>query len=103
MGWAYDIPPEVTLAPRSPAFKKFLNNWLYDTHAVTHYELDLTFLEELTSEERELARHLIRRNLQLKHTHIIEGTSALKDTDAVPILRAMFNEEATLRNIKTSI
>jgi hypothetical protein len=54
----------------------------------------LTFLDDLTTEERELAREIVRRNLKLKYTHIIQGVSALHDISAVPKLRAMFNEES---------
>jgi hypothetical protein len=91
---SYDIPEEVARGPHSPAFGKFLSSWFGDTYTLTHGELDLTFLEGLTTEERELAREMVRRNLKLKYTHIIEGVSALHDTAAVPILRNMFNEES---------
>ena len=91
---SYDIPEEVARGPHSPAFAKFLSNWFGDTHALTHGELDLTFLEDLTAEELELAQEMVRRNLKLKYTHIIEGAAALHDIAAVPILRAMFNEES---------
>ena len=36
----------------------------------------------------------MRRNLKLRYTHIIEGTSALRDIGAVPILQAMLDEES---------
>jgi hypothetical protein len=89
----YDIPEDVSRGPHSPAFGKFLRKWFYDTYAVTHGELDLSFLEDLTSEERDLASQLIRRNLKSRHTHIIEGASALRDIAAVPILKTMFEQE----------
>jgi hypothetical protein len=41
----------------------------------------------------EVARGPLRRNLKLKHTHTIQGASALHDVAAVPMLRAMFDEE----------
>jgi hypothetical protein len=91
---SYDVPEEVAQGPHSPALAKFLSNWFGDTYAITHGELDLSFLDDLTTEERELAREMVRRNLKLKYTHIIEGVSALHDISAVPILRAMFNEES---------
>jgi hypothetical protein len=84
----------VSRGPHSPAFAKFLSSWFGDTYAITHGEQDLTFLEDLTTEERELAREMIRRNLKLKQNHIIEGASALHDIAAVPTLRTMFNEES---------
>jgi hypothetical protein len=90
---SYDVPEEVARGPHSAAFSEFLRNWFGDTHALTHGELDLTFLEDLTPEELTLARELVRRNLKLKQNHIIEGVSALHDVDAAPILRTMLKEE----------
>ncbi len=89
----YDVPEDVAAGPHSPAFAKFLWNWFGDTAAVTHGELDLRFLRDLTSEELLLARQLIRRNLWLNQTHIIQGASALRDVDAVPILRELLSKE----------
>jgi hypothetical protein len=81
---SYDIPADVAAGPHSPAFAKFLRNWFGEPAAITHGELDITFLTELTAEEAELARAMIRRNPGLKYNHIIEGTAALRDTGAVP-------------------
>jgi hypothetical protein len=90
---SYDIPEDVAAGSHSPSFGNFLWSWFGDTYAVTHGELDLTFLDDLTPEELSLARELIRRNLRLKRNHIIEGASALHDVDAAPILLKMFHEE----------
>lgn len=89
----FDVPEEVARGRHSPPFAQFLHNWFGDTDALTHGDLDLTFLNDLTPEELELARDLIRRNLKLRQTHIVEGTSALHDVGAVPILRAVLDEE----------
>ena len=89
----FDIPEEISRGPHSPTFAKFLRNWFGDTSALTHGELDLTFLDELTPEELDLARQMVRRNLKLRYTHIIEGASALHDVDAAPMLRAMLEDE----------
>jgi hypothetical protein len=40
-----------------------------------------------------LGQQLIRRNLKCKHSHIISGTWALGDLEAVPLLRSMFDDE----------
>jgi hypothetical protein len=90
----YDVPEEVARGPHSTAFSQFLRNWFGDTYALTHGELDLTFLKDLTPQELALARELVRRNLKLKQNHIIEGTSALNDIAAIPILQAMLEEES---------
>jgi len=70
-----------------------LFNWFGDTGPLTHGELDLTFLKDLTDEELTLAREMIRRNLKLRYVHIIQGVSALNDVEAAPLLRAMLDAE----------
>ena len=40
-----------------------------------------------------MARQLIRSNLKCRYSHIISGTWALDDLEAIPILRAMFDSE----------
>jgi hypothetical protein len=92
----FDVPEDIATGAHSPAFSKFLWNWFGDTRALTHGELDITFLRDLTPEELSLARQLIRRNLSLKRNHIIEGVSALHDVDAAPILREMLHEESDI-------
>jgi len=95
LGDSYDVPEEIARGPHSPTFAKFLRNWFGDTYALTHGELDITFLNGLTPEELTTARELIRRNLKLRQVHIIEGTSALHDVDAAPMLRAMLDRETS--------
>jgi hypothetical protein len=96
----YDVPEEVVAGTHSPAFSKFLWNWFGDTTALTHGELDITFLRDLTPEELSLARELIRRNLRLRYNHIVEGVSALNDVDAAPRLREMlYNEPSMSRRL----
>lgn len=93
---SYDVPQEVASGLHSPAFAKFLRNWFGDTTALTHGELDFTFLQDLTPGELSVARELIRRNLRLKQTHMIMGAAALHDMDAVPILRALLDGESDI-------
>jgi hypothetical protein len=92
----YDVPESVAAGSHSPVFAKFLRSWFADTRAITHGELDIRFLDHLTPEELSLARELIRRNLKTKHNHIIEGAAALRDPDAVPILRALLDQESDM-------
>jgi hypothetical protein len=89
----FDVPEEVANAEHSPEFAKFLWNWFGDTSALTHGELDITFLRNLTPRELPIAKDLIRRNLKLRYVHIIEGASALGDVEAAPVLRRMLEEE----------
>jgi hypothetical protein len=92
----YDIPEEVLSRSQSPAFAQFLHHWFVDTTGLTRREVDLTFLRDLTEEEREIAKDLLRRNLRLNYTHIIQGVAALNDVAAVPVLRGMLAEENDL-------
>jgi hypothetical protein len=92
----YDITPEITDGPRSPAFARFLYHWFVDVMALTRGEVDLTFLQDFTPEELIVARRLIRQNLHLRHTHIIDGAAILGDMEAVPLLRAMLADEPDL-------
>jgi hypothetical protein len=52
----FDIPEEVSRGPHSPAFGKFLFSWFGDTGPLTHGELDIRFLNDLTPEELTRAR-----------------------------------------------
>ena len=92
---AFDIPERITAGSHSPAFEQFLWNWFGDTRAITHGELDLSFLQGLSPEEFTTARELIRRNLKLNYNHIIQGAAALHDIEAVPILRRMLDAETS--------
>jgi hypothetical protein len=92
----YDVPESIVSDVHSPTFAKFLRNWFSETGALTHGELDITFLRELTPDELSLARELIRRNLRLKYNHIIEGAAALHDPEAVPILRELLAHEGDM-------
>lgn len=91
---SYDVPPELLKEERSRPFRDFLWCWFADPSAVTHGQLDISFLLELSGTELASARELIRRNLKLKQTHIIQGAAALRDMSAVPILREMLDEES---------
>jgi hypothetical protein len=93
---SYDVPDEIAAGPHSPAFESFLRNWFGNPWALTHGELDLSFLEDLSPDELRTARALIRRNLRLGQTHIIQGAAALRDLEAVPILRAMLEAQDDL-------
>jgi HEAT repeat protein len=90
----YDIPDDVFTGEHSAAFVQFLRNWFGDSRPLSRGEVDLKFLDDLTPEERQLAKDLLHRNLGLKYVHLIEGAAALHDVDAVPTLRAMFAAEA---------
>lgn len=43
-----------------------------------------------------MAKDLLRRNLKLRYTHIVEGIAEIKDVTAVPLLRDMLAKESDL-------
>lgn len=91
---AYDLPDELIPKPHSRAFADFIKYWFFQEMALLRRELDCSFLRDLTPEELDAARKLIRMNLRTRHVHIIEGAAALEDVEAVPMLRAMLAEES---------
>jgi hypothetical protein len=88
---SYDVPQALVDDPPSPAFRQYLLNW-FGSNRVSFSEL-LRAANNLTPEETAVARQLIRRNLKCGYSHIISGTWALDDLEAVPHLRAMFDAE----------
>ena len=90
----YDAQPKDGL--HSPAYRKFYENFFVDATGILRHEVDLDFINALTPQETELAKDLIRRNLQLKYVHIIEGVAILQDHDLVPQLKNMFVHENDL-------
>jgi len=90
----YDIPRDVAEQNHSAAFTTFLQHWFVDTRALSRGEVNLSFLRDLTAEEADLARSLLRRNLVTRHVHIINGLALLRDTEAVPELRVLLRQEA---------
>ena len=89
---SYDIPDQV-FGKHSQAFVQFIRTWFGDSRALSRGEIDLTFLNDLTPDEVQLAREVLRRNLGLRYTHIIEGLAILHDVDAAPMLRELYASE----------
>ena len=95
---SYDLPynAQPKDGVHSPAYCKFYNNFFVDATGLIRHEVDLDFMSDLTPQETELAKDLIRRNIQLRYAHIIEGVAALQDHELVPQLRDMFTHETDL-------
>jgi hypothetical protein len=89
---SYDIPDSVFGEGRSEAFRKFFHNWFKEPLGLIRHEVDTDFLIELSPEERDMAVDLLRRNLRLGYTHILEGVALLGDKDSVPVLKEMLAE-----------
>lgn len=79
----------------SPAFEQFLYHWFVNSWDLTRHEVDLSFIDELSPDELDRARELLRMNLHLKQNHIIEGVAILRDLKAVPLLRSLLEAESS--------
>jgi hypothetical protein len=95
-GDVYDIPDEIGQGNHSTAFMEFLRHWFFDSRGLNNGEVDLSFLAALTPDELHTAKGLLRRNLGLRYTHIIEGCAILRDLDSVSALRTMLSVEPDL-------
>ena len=94
----YDIPRSLKRKCNdgSEALRTFYRHFFVDTYGLTRGEVDLSFLNDLSPQEIAVARDLVRRNLGTGYSHLIESAAALRDADAVPILRSMFDRESDL-------
>ncbi len=101
----YDIPAKAKRQSKrgSPAFQEFYRHFFVNSTGLIRREVDLSFLQELAPEETAIAKDLIRRNLKLNYTHIIDGAAALRDREAVPQLQDMLARESNLsRRLSTA-
>lgn len=92
----YELPQDLWSKFDSSAFAKFMMNWFGDTRALSRKEVNLDFIDELTPEEREAAKSLLRRNLPLQYAHIIEGIVLLDDKESIPDLCSLLQHTADL-------
>ena len=92
----YDIPDEIFQRDWSEAFSMFFSNWFEDSQRLIRGEFDTDVLKGLSSDERDIARELIRRNLHLGYGHLVEGVATLDDREAVPILLEMLESSKDL-------
>jgi len=79
-----DIDPEKENF--SESFKDFFHNHFIDMKGLSRREIDTSFYSQMTIDEKEIAKRLIRQNLDLRYVHLIEATGKLKDELALPIL-----------------
>ena len=80
----------------STVFREFFRHFFVDALGLSRGEVDLAFLKQLRPDETELAQRLVRANLHLGYTHLIDGIAELGDRGAVAQLRAMLNAERDL-------
>ncbi len=57
---------------------------------MTRGDVDSYFFNEMTAEEKEIAKRLIRQNLKLRQAHLFRAAGLLQDKEALPILYDKF-------------
>lgn len=80
----------------SSAFKDFYNNHFVDAFGLSRDEVDTYFFDAMTTDEKEIAKRLIRQNLKLRQVHLFKATGLLKDTEALPSLYEQFDNNSDL-------
>lgn len=70
----------------SKEFKDFYENHFIDAYGLSRGEVDTYFFNSMTTEEKEIAKRLIRQNLNLRQTHLFRAAGILNDNEALPIL-----------------
>ena len=80
----------------SKDFKEFYANHFIDSYGLTRREVDTSFFKTMTDEEKEVAKRLIRNNLELRQTHLFEAAGELNDKIALPVLYEQFDKDENL-------
>jgi|GEM_PF-5363574 len=70
----------------STAFKDFYYNHFINAYGLSRGEVDTYFFISMTTKEKEIAKRLIRQNLNLRQAHLFQASGILNDIDALPIL-----------------
>lgn len=80
----------------STAFKDFYQNHFVDAFGLSRGDVDTYFYDAMTTEEKEIAKRLIRQNLKLRQAHLFKAAGILKDAEALPILYEQLNSNSDL-------
>jgi len=86
----YHLDIDIVKGDYSSAFKEFYHNHFVQSLGLSRREIDLSFFDEMTVDEKELAKRLIRMNLKERRTHIIEAAGFLNDEEALPLLYDLY-------------
>lgn len=70
----------------STAFQDFFTSHFENSKALTRGEVDKYFFNEMTDEELDIAKRIVRDNLDLVYNHLYEAAGDLHDNDALLIL-----------------
>ncbi len=74
----------------SKAFKDFYQNHFINAYGLSRGDVDTYFFNAMTAEEKEIAKQLIRQNLNLRQAHLFRASGLLQDNEALPILYEQF-------------
>jgi hypothetical protein len=80
----------------STAFKDFYKNHFIDQRGLARQEVDTYFFNSMTLEEKEIAKRLIRQNLNLRQAILFRASGLLQDKDALPLLYDQFQNNTDL-------
>jgi hypothetical protein len=82
----YFIDIDTKSSAFSTAFKDFCENHFIDAYGLARGDVDTYFFKAMTADEKEIAKRLIRQNLNLRQAHLFRASGLLQDTEALPIL-----------------
>ena len=80
----------------STAFKDFYQNHFVNAFGLSRGDVDTYFYNAMTTEEKEIAKRLIRQNLKLRQAHLFKAAGILNDVEALPILYEQLNSNSDL-------
>ena len=80
----------------SKEFKDFYFNHFVEPYGLSRNEVDTSFFKKMSTNELEISKDLIRKNLHLKYSHLFKASGELKDEKALPILYKFLNIETDL-------
>jgi len=90
----YDVPKSSIAGEVSTAFTRFVTDvFVYQGR---DGPIDAASVAGLSPSEVELAKDLIRRNLHLGYSHLLQAAAALQDQGAVPQLEALLAQAGDL-------
>ena len=86
----YKINIDIDSGNYSSAFNDFYYNHFVQPIGLGRKEIDTSFFQTMTDEEKEIAKGLIRDNLDKRNSIIIPAAGELKDEKALPQLYKLY-------------
>lgn len=86
METSYQIDIDPDSKQFSQAFKDFYYHHFVNSYGLARREVDTSFFQSMTDEEKNTAKQLIRDNLKLRQAQLFQAAGELKDEEALPVL-----------------